>query len=74
MSARSDNIDRHVGQRLQGRRQALEIPEADLAQYVDVSVNELRQMEAGTRKITAGELFALAEKLSVEIRYFFEDL
>ena len=67
-------IDVHVGSRLRVRRTSLGLSQERLAQHLGVTVQQIRDYEDGTKRISASRLHKLAEVLEVPITYFFEDL
>lgn len=65
-------IDQHVGDRIRARRIALGLTQQGLSAQVGVTYQQVHKYERGLNRIAAGTLFALAEALGVEVRYFFD--
>ncbi|HVY87894.1 MAG TPA: helix-turn-helix domain-containing protein [Hyphomonadaceae bacterium] len=75
MDARSpSHIDQHVGRRLVGRREELEITQPELADRLGVTYQQLQKYENGKNRITAGRLWLLARALDTTITYFYDGL
>ncbi len=59
-----------LGERIRYARVARELSQADLARSLDVDRSALVRMESGERKVSALELFLLAEVLKVPMSHF----
>jgi hypothetical protein len=70
--APSSPIDRHVGQRLRARRQEIDFPIDVVARSLDLSLDELRQIEAGRLRLGAAKLMAALQLLRVNAAYVFQ--
>jgi hypothetical protein len=65
-------IDRHVGQRLRARRQEIGFPIEVMARSLDLSLDELQQIEAGRMRLGAAKLMAAMQLLRVDAAYVFQ--
>jgi Zn-dependent peptidase ImmA (M78 family)/transcriptional regulator with XRE-family HTH domain len=63
--------DADVGRRLAEARGELGLTQAEVAAKLGVARSTLAEMEIGQRKVTADELYRLAELLSRPLQYFF---
>lgn len=66
--------DLHVGRRVAERRQALRYSQAELAQAVGVTFQQIQKYERGANRIAASRLWEMADFLNVDLNYFFEGL
>ncbi|MEO1026998.1 MAG: helix-turn-helix domain-containing protein [Pseudomonadota bacterium] len=73
MSNNFDPDDR-LGSRLRERRRQLGLSQAELAKRLDVSPQLIQKQEVGESRISAFQIFKLAEVLGVPVDYFFEVL
>lgn len=64
-------VDVRVGRRLSHRRKLLGMTEEQLAEALGVTVQQVREYEAGVSPITASRLLELARLLGVSVGYFF---
>lgn len=67
-----DPIDRHVGNRIRGRRVGLRISQTKLGQAIGVTFQQIQKYESGTNRVGASNLFKIAKALGVEVAFFFE--
>ncbi|HEX2479130.1 MAG TPA: helix-turn-helix transcriptional regulator [Geminicoccaceae bacterium] len=67
-------IDQHVGERIRARRTELGLTQEQLAEALNVSYQQVQKYETGANRISAGRIFELARKLTVDVGYFFEGL
>jgi len=74
MAVTANEIDRHVGQRLRLRREALSLSQGRLGQHLGLTFSQVQKYEKGANRIGAGRLFMLSEVLHVPIQYFYEGL
>ena len=65
--------DRRIGKRLKARRIALGVTQADLAEVIGVTFQNLQHQESGKNRISASNLAKLAKRLSVSVAYFISD-
>lgn len=66
--------DQHVGRRLRGRREELNLSQQELADQLGITFQQLQKYERGANRVSAGRLFDLAKALETRITYFFEGL
>ncbi len=65
-------IDRHVGMRLASLREGRRFSLLEVAQGLELEVEQLPKLESGQIRIEAGLLFSAAKYFDVPIAYFFE--
>lgn len=70
----TDAIDRHIGQRLKKRRQALRLTLEQVADGCQLSHQQMSRLEAGQNRVMVSLLTHLAWLLNVDPTYFFEGL
>ncbi len=69
----SEVADKLVGQRIQMRRKELGMTAQQLAEYTDISQQQLSRYERGTNKINVAHLVNIAIKMNTPIGWFFID-
>lgn len=69
-----NKIDVLVGNRIRARRYALGISQSELGEAIGVRFQQIQKYETGANRVSASRLWAVAEKLGVEIEYFFEGI
>ncbi|EKN3888434.1 TPA: helix-turn-helix domain-containing protein [Yersinia enterocolitica] len=69
----SETTDKLVGQRIQKRRKELGMTALQLAEYADISQQQLSRYERGTNKINVAHLVNIAIKTHTPISWFFID-
>ncbi|WP_368957904.1 helix-turn-helix domain-containing protein [Enterobacter hormaechei] len=69
----SESTDKLVGQRIQRRRKELGMTAQQLAEYADISQQQLSRYERGTNKINVAHLVNIAIKMNTPISWFFID-
>jgi transcriptional regulator with XRE-family HTH domain len=74
MGSGTRRIDQHVGERIRARRAELGLTQEQLAEALHVSYQQVQKYETGANRISAGRIFEIARKLSVEVSYFFDGL
>ncbi len=67
-------VDVHVGGRVSMRRTLLRITQADLADALELSFQQIQKNEVGINRIGASRLYHLSHILNVPVGYFFEGL
>lgn len=67
-----DPVDRHVGARIRERRIALALTQAELAQALDLTPQQIRRMERGSSRLAPRQILVLANRLAVGSGYFLE--
>jgi transcriptional regulator with XRE-family HTH domain len=65
------SVDQHVGRRIRGKRRALGLSEAALAQALGVEANLIEAYERATQRVPPEHLVRLGEFLGVPVSYFF---
>jgi transcriptional regulator with XRE-family HTH domain len=73
-TARTQDIDRHVGSRIRERRIMLGLTQQQLADLIGVTYQQAHKYERGINRVSAGRLFEIAQVLSVPVSYFFDGL
>src|SRR5919107_3977763 len=73
-TAKTQDIDRHVGGRIRERRIMLGLTQQQLADLIGVTYQQAHKYERGINRVSAGRLFEIAKVLSVAIGYFYEGL
>jgi len=66
--------DVHIGRRLRERRMALGMSQAELAEGLGISFQQVQKYEKGVNRIGASRLFDLAHVLGVPIQFFYEEM
>jgi transcriptional regulator with XRE-family HTH domain len=70
----SRRVDDHVGSRIRLRRTLLGMTQEQLAAALSISYQQIQKYETGANRVSAGRLFEIAQRLSVDVGYFFEGL
>lgn len=70
---KASEIDRIVGSNLKKFRIANGLSQTVLAEYVDVSFQQIQKYERGIDRISAGKLQLLAWRLGLNIAEFFDE-
>jgi transcriptional regulator with XRE-family HTH domain len=65
-------IDKHVGSRVRMRRLMLDFTQAQLADALGLTFQQVQKYEKGTNRISASRLHQLSHILSVPVPFFFE--
>ena len=69
-TARTQDIDRHVGGRVRERRIMLGLTQQQLADLIGVTYQQAHKYERAINRISAGRLFEIAQVLGVPVSYF----
>lgn len=69
---KTTEIDLGIGSLLRIRRITLGLTQENLANAVDVSIQQIQKYEKGTNRIAGSKLYKLAHFLKVPIKYFFD--
>lgn len=69
-----NKIDVLVGQRIRARRHALGISQTELGDAIGVKFQQIQKYETGANRVSASRLWAVAQKLGVDVVYFFEGI
>jgi transcriptional regulator with XRE-family HTH domain len=67
-------IDQHVGECIRRRRTMLGFTQEQLGAALQISYQQIQKYETGSNRISAGRLYQIANRLDVQIGYFFEGL
>ena len=67
-------VDAHVGKRLRQRRLMLKISQDQLANYVNLTFQQIHKYEKGLNRISCSKLFEFAKFLQTDVAYFFRGL
>lgn len=67
------DLDQHIGKRLRKLRQHYKISAEKLADAMDTSQQQISRYENGKNKISATQLYRLAQFLNVPVTWFFLD-
>jgi transcriptional regulator with XRE-family HTH domain len=67
-----DPTDKHVGSRLRMRRLMLDMSQADLADGLGLTFQQVQKYEKGTNRVSASRLQHLSQILQVPVSFFFE--
>src|SRR5262249_38611669 len=71
-TSRTQDIDRHVGNRVRERRIMLGLTQQQLADLIGVTYQQAHKYERAINRVSAGRLFEIAQVLSVPVSYFFD--
>ncbi len=67
-------VDVHVGKRIRHRRWLVGKTQQQLAEQVGIKFQQIQKYETGANRVSASRLWAIAEKLAVDVVYFFEGI
>ena len=67
----SNAIDEFIGARIRERRHVLGISQADLAETLGVSFQQIQKYEKGVNRVSAARLFAICKALNVSLSSMF---
>lgn len=67
-------VDEFVGERIRARRTELGLTQEELAGALRISYQQVQKYETGANRVSAGRLFEIAQRLQVEMAYFFDGL
>lgn len=71
---KADPIDVHVGAAMRTRRKRVGCSQQSLAEHLGLTFQQVQKYEHGTNRCSASMLFRIAERLEVQVGYFFEGL
>lgn len=74
LKKQSADIERHIGNKLRDQRRFLSLRQHDLAQALNITIQQLSKYEKGIDRIPASRLYQLSKILSVSVLYFYEGL
>lgn len=66
-------IDIHVGKRLRLKRTILGMSQEELAKTLGITFQQVQKYEKGVNRISSSRLFDIAQALSVDIAFFFDE-
>ena len=66
-----NKIDVLVGKRIRARRHAMGVSQTELGDAIGVKFQQIQKYETGANRVSASRLWAVAEKLGVDVVYFF---
>ncbi len=67
-------VNRHLGERLRGRRLLMGLSQAQVAESLNVTFQQIQKYENGSSQLTPERLHRLAVALGVTVDFFFEGL
>lgn len=67
-------VDVAVGKQLRTLRKKLNLSQANLAEMLGISHQQIQKYELGVNRISASTLYELAQLLRVPVSYFFEEI
>jgi transcriptional regulator with XRE-family HTH domain len=70
----TQDLERHVGQRIRQRRIMLGLTQQEMARLVGITYQQAHKYERGINRVSAGRLYHIATVLHVDLRYFYEEL
>lgn len=74
MSKLAKRVDDHVGERIRERRTMMGLTQEHLAQALEISYQQVQKYETGANRVSAGRLYEIAQRLEVDVSYFFDQL
>jgi transcriptional regulator with XRE-family HTH domain len=74
MTRIAKRVDEYVGERIRQRRTELGLTQEHLASALDISYQQIQKYETGANRVSAGRLFEIAQRLEVDVAYFFDGL
>lgn len=67
-------VDQEVGRRMRMRRKLLDLSQADLAEELGITHQQVQKYESGTTRLSASRLHQVACVLKVSVAWFFEGI
>ena len=67
-------INAHVGSRIRLLRRSVDITSKYPSYFIGVTYQQVLAYEAGQNKVSAGNLYLIAEALNVPVSFFFDDM
>ena len=67
-------IEKHIGQQLKRRRQALHLRQYEVAAKVGITTQQVHKYEKGIDRISASRLLQFSHLLAIPTSYFYEGL
>lgn len=68
----SREITISVGKQIRKRRVEIGLTQEQLAERLNISYQQIQKYETATNRVSASQLYLLAEELDVAVSYFFE--
>lgn len=66
--------DIHIAKKIREALSYKKVSRKNVAEYLDISVQQLQKYELGINRISAGKLGLIAEILNIHITYFYKDI
>lgn len=70
-SKKSTELDVIIGERIRIRRLLMNITQNELAQYLNITFQQVQKYEKGRNRVSAVTLYNIAKKLCVPVGYFY---
>lgn len=67
-------LDQIIGRRLRNLRLSQGVSQQGLAEFLDVSFQQIQKYEKAQNRISASKLFAICHYLKVHITFFFDEI
>lgn len=67
------DADIAIGQRVRLRRSILGVSQSQLAEFLDITFQQVQKYEKGLNRISASRLYEIGKILGVPLDYFYED-
>jgi len=71
---RPSPIDLHVGVGIRSLREARRLTQAELAQKLGITTQQVQKYESGANRVSASRLYDIAQVFDVKVSYFFRAL
>ena len=69
--SKPNDLDRHIGKRIRQLRAEREVPQEQLASDLGITSQQIQKYEKGANRISASNLYYLANALNIPLRYFY---
>lgn len=66
-------LDRHVGHKIRERRKALRLTQAELADILGLSHQQVQRYESGENTVSMSRMLEIANSLNIKLNYFYDD-
>jgi len=74
MTKITNEVDKHIGEKIRSLRISSGLSRAQLAKEIDVAHQQLYKYEKGTNRVSASRLALIAKALSKNVSYFYKTL
>jgi transcriptional regulator with XRE-family HTH domain len=74
MGKLAKRVDDHVGEKIRERRTQMGLTQEHLATALSISYQQVQKYETGANRVSAGRLFEIAQRLEVDMSFFFDGL